>query len=354
MLPTDDTRRHWRELRPSKILTVSLASIAWLSAPVCAADEAEAFYKGRTIDLFVGTPASGGYNLYARLVAEALGNFIPGQPRIVVRNMPGAAHLTMTNHVYNSAPKDGSVIAIPQQAVAVEQTLGATGVHYDARQFNWIGRATPVVTITFTWHTSPTKTIADARIRVTVMGATGASSPTTLYTTLLTEVAGAKFKIVSGYAGSQETQLAIERGEVEGGIADWTSFRVTNADWIKEKKVNIMVQWAVNRSPDLPDVPLAVELATSDADRRVLEFFATGNELGRAFFTTPGAPPERVKALREAFAKMMADPKFQATAAAQKLAIGPAFGGEELAALVDKTLSLPPNLVTRARSLIGR
>lgn len=339
-----------------RILFCAVVSTFAAPAPAAAQsiDPVEAFYKGRQIDLFVGTVAGGGYDLYARLLAEHIGNHIPGNPRILVRNMPGAGHLTMTNHVYNVAPKDGSAWAIPQQAVVVEQTMGSPGVHYDARNFMWIGRITPVSTISFTWHASPTKTLIDARNRVTIVGGTGTSSPTVLYPQVLNDVAGTKFKIVSGYKGAQDTFLAIERGELDGGLADWSSFRITYANWLAEKKVNILVQWSVRRAPDMPDVPLALELGTGESEKKVLEFFATGNELGRAFFLPPGTPPERVAVLRKAFAQTMEDARFKESAAKQNLPIGAPFGGEDLHQLTVSTLSMPKDVVERARKLSAR
>ncbi len=335
------------------LICAAAIAIATVSGPssVQAADAVEAFYKGRTVELYVGTAAGGGYDIYARLIAEYIGRHLPGKPTVIVRNMPGAGHLTMTNFVYNKAPRDGSVVAIPQQVMAVEQAMGSKGPRYDARKFNWIGRAVSVVTVVYTWHTSKVKNIEDARKFQAVMGTTGASSPTNLYLKALNQLAGTKFKRIPGYRGSSRTELAMERGEVEGIVADWGSSRVRNAQWLKDKKLNILVQFGLARAPDLPNVPLVKDVGTTKGDKDVLEFFALGNAVGRSFLTTPDVPADRLAALRKAFLAAMSDPVLLASAKKRKMAIGPVLPGSEVRKLIDQTLGFSPEVVKMAAKI---
>ena len=219
--------------------TSSLVALAALAVPAHAQNSVEAFYKGRTVELVVGTLPGGGYDLYGRLIARYLGKHIPGAPTVIVRNMPGAGHLRMANWLYNVAPRDGTVLATTPQSIAIEQALGTDGVQYDAGKFTYVGRAAPVVEVTYVWHTSKTQSIADARTRETVMGGSGAASPTVFYLKALNALAGTKFRVVAGFRGVSETELAVQREEVEGGTKAWASMKIDNAEWLREKKAKM-------------------------------------------------------------------------------------------------------------------
>jgi tripartite-type tricarboxylate transporter receptor subunit TctC len=311
------------------------------------------FYRGHAVELYVGTDPGGGYDLYGRLVARYMGKHIPGAPAVVVKNMPGAGHLRMANWVYGAAPRDGTVIATAPQSIAIEQLLGTDGVQYDARRFSWIGRVAPVVEVTYTWHTSATKTLADAQKRETVMGGSGAASPTVFYLKALNQLAGTKFKIIPAYPSNGATNLAMQRGEVEGGSKAWASMKVDNGDWLRDKQVNILVQYAMERDRDLPDVPLMMELGRSEDERRALKLFAMGNAMGRSIMATPEIPKERLSALQSAFLATMRDPDLVAFTREKKIDVGPALSGEELKALVDETLATPPGVVALAKQARG-
>jgi tripartite-type tricarboxylate transporter receptor subunit TctC len=328
-------------------LIPAAAAVSVLSGAALA-DPAEDFYRGRTVNFYIGNTVGGGYDLYGRFIARYLGSHIPGNPTIIPLNMPGAGGLNMAGWLFNKAPHDGTAIAIASQVLAIEQALESPGVQYDARKFNWIGRAAPVVELTYTWHTSPTKTLEDARRRETVMGGINPTSNTVTYLKLLNTFAGTKFKIISGYPGTSEMHLAMERGETEGATKTWEAFKADNSDWLRDKKVNILVQYALSKSPDMPDVPLMIDLGRTDADRQVLRFFASGNELGRAFMTAPDVPPERVAVLRKALADMVKDPAFLADAAKRQLEIGP-MGGEEVGKIIEETLKVSPELIKAAK-----
>ncbi len=331
---------------------ITLAALASSLAPALA-QSPEDFYKGRTVELVVGTAPGGGYDLYGRLIGRAIGKHIPGAPVVIVKNMPGAGHLKMTNWLYNAAPRDGTVMATAPQAVAIEQALGSEGIQYDARKFTWIGRVAPVVEVTYTWHTSPTKTLEDARRRETIMGGSGPSSPTVFYLKALNQLAGTKFNVIPSYPSNNDTNLAMQRGEVEGGSKAWASMKVDNADWLREKKVNILVQYADARAADLPDVPLMMELGRNDDERSALRLFALGNAMGRSIMATPGIPADRVAALRKAFNETMNDADLIAFTRERKIDFGPPLTGEELEKLVEGTLAVSPAVVQLARQARG-
>jgi tripartite-type tricarboxylate transporter receptor subunit TctC len=333
-------------------IAISAAALAAFAAPVWA-QSVEEFYKGRTVEMVVGTNPGGGYDLYGRLIGRAIGKHIPGAPVVVVKNMPGAGHLKMTNWLYNVAPKDGTVMGTVPQAIAIEQALGTEGIQYDARKFTWIGRVAPVVEVTYTWHTSPTKTLEDARKRETVMGGSGAASPTVFYLKALNQLAGTRFRIIASYPSNNDTNLAMQRGEVEGGSKAWASMKVDNADWLRDKQVNILVQYAEQRSPDLPNVPLMMELGRNDDERKALQLFAQGNTMGRSIMATPGIPADRVAALRKAFMATMNDPDLIAFTNERKIDFGPALSGQELEKLVEQTLAVSPAVVKLAKEARG-
>jgi tripartite-type tricarboxylate transporter receptor subunit TctC len=335
------------------LIVVATIGSAAVAVPAGAQTSVEDFYKGRTVEIVIGTTPGGGYDLYGRLIAHYLGRHIPGNPSVIVKNMPGAGHLRMTNWLFNAAPRDGTVVATAPQALAIEQALGSEGIQYDAAKFTWIGRAAPVVEVTYTWHTSPTKTLEDARRRETVMGGSGPTSPTVFYLKALNALAGTKFKIVSGFPGGAQTELAMQRGEVEGNSKAWASMKVDNAQWLAEKKVNILLQYSLERSPDLPDVPLMAELGTDAAARAALQLFAMGNAMGRSFMASPDIPVERAKALRKAFMDTMRDPELVAFAAQRNIDLGPALDGPGLQQLVDQTLATPPDVAAQVRKARG-
>jgi len=329
------------------VTVVAVGAGLMLASQPSAADTVVDFYRGRTINLYIGNTTGGGYDLYGRFIARHLGRHVPGAPTVVPVNMPGAGGLNMAGWLFNTAPRDGTAIAIASQVLPIEQALGSAAVQYDARKYVWIGRAAPVVELSYTWHTSATKTLEDARRRETVMGGINPTSNTVTYLKLLNVLAGTRFKIISGYPGTTEMHLAMERGETEGATKTWEAFKADNSDWLRDKKVNVLVQYALSKAPDL-DAPLMMDLGRSDTDRQVLRFFATGNELGRAFMTTPDVLPERAAALRKAFMDMMRDPEFLDDAQKRKLEIGP-LSGEKVQTLIDETLQVSPALLTAAK-----
>jgi tripartite-type tricarboxylate transporter receptor subunit TctC len=330
--------------------SVAAALAALVSAGTIASAQApEQFYAGKAIDLVIGYPPAGSNDTYARLLARHLGKHVPGHPNIVPKNMPGAGSFLALGHLYNLAPKDGTVIGIGAPTAPLDEKLGTQGVRFKTAEFNWIGRIDSLINIVFMWKTSPVKTVADAqRIQSTLSG-TGAGSTVSIYPTVMNNVLGTKFKLIMGYRGSNEAQLAVERGEVEGHSTSWTAVKVAHPDWLPSKSITILVQFGLKRHPELPDIPTVVELARNDEERAILRAVMNASEVGTAFFTTPGVPAERVNALRRAFDATMKDPEFLAEAQRTKLTVDP-IPGEELQKLVAEVSNLPPDLLEKVRA----
>ena len=307
---------------------------------------AQDFYKGRTVNLYIGFGVGGSYDLYGRLIASHLGQHIPGEPTVVPLQMPGAGGLTAASFMEKVAPKDGTAICITSQTIVLDQLFKLAGVAYDARDFNWIGRVTPSTTIFFTWHTSQTKSFADAQKRETTLGSSG-SGDTTDPPRALNAFAGGKFKLVLGYRGSNEVMLAAERGEVDGGYALWSDFKFRKADWLRDKLVNPLFFIGDKHDPQYPDVPLAQELMPTPEAKAIMGLFTAPSVVGRSFFTTPGVPAERVAILRKAFDEMLHDPAFLTDAQRIGLELDP-LGGAELQDHVRTLLATPAELVAKA------
>ena len=333
-----------------------------LAAIVCAillstggrgrAETVEDFYRGRTLDLYIGFTAGGGYDLYARLVGRFLGEHIPGKPRIVAKQMTGAGSRVLTNFMYSVAPKDGTALATVDQSIALEQAIGDPGIQFDASKFQWVGNPAADNNTTATWATTGVKTIEDARRVEVVVGATGANT-SSQYPQVMNSMVGTKFKIITGYPGGADINLAMEKGEVGArGSNSWEGWKSTKPDWIKDGKLNILVQIGLTKAPDLPDVPLLMDLARNDEDRLALRLLSAPATIGRPLFTTPGTPAERVHALRQAFEATMKDPAFFEAARQAGLTINPV-RGDELQTIVDEIISAPKSVKERLAGILG-
>jgi tripartite-type tricarboxylate transporter receptor subunit TctC len=260
--------------------------------------------------------------------------------------------MLVANWLANVAPKDGTAIVALSQNMAVHQATGAAGVRYDVRQFHWIGNTTDTPNVTNAWHTTGIHTIQDVMQRELVVGATGTASGSFLYPYALNQLVGTKFKIVTGYPGGNDVNLAMERGEVGGrGSNSWASWKSTRPQWLAEKKVIVLVQVGVKRSPELPDIPTLQDLAKNEADRQVLTFISADTAISRPLVTGPGVPPERVEALRRAFDAVMKDPEFLAEAEKSKTDISP-MTGEEAQKIAEATINAPADVRSRASKLI--
>ena len=336
------------------IFMAGMLVAAWLN-PALAQKSVEDFYKGKNVDLVIGYSPGGGYDLYARLVGQHLGKHIPGNPNIIPRNMPGAGSRTAVAWISNVAPKDGTALATADQSLSVAQAMGdkaLTDMKIDTSKLIYIGNPSADNNTTSMWHTSKVKTIEDAMKYEAPMGATGGST-SSQYPRAMNALLGTKFKIILGYPGGNDINLAIERGEVEGrGSNAWASWKSTRMDWIKDKKINIIVQIGLTKAPDLPDVPLMMDLAKNPEDKAVLKLLSASTTIGRPLFTSPGVPEERVKALRAAFDATMKDPEFLADAQKRGFDINPV-SGEELQKIVADIVATPKPIADRLQSIIG-
>ncbi len=324
------------------------AAIAIAGAPA-AAQTPEQFYKGKQIELAIGYPPAGSNDVYARLLTRHLGKHIPGNPTIVPQNRPGAGSFLAHAYVYGVAPKDGTVIGIGAPTAPLDEKLGTQGVRFKTAELNWIGRIDSLVNIVFLWHTSPVKTFADAQKMESKLSGTGVGSTVSIYPTVTNHVLGTKFKLIMGYKGSNEAQLAVERGEAEGHSTSWTAVKVAHPDWRPDKKISIIVQYALKKHPELPDVPTVVELARNAEQRQILSAVMNATEIGTAFFTAPGVPQDRIDALRRAFDATVKDPEFLAEAARTKLTVNP-MPGEELQKLVAEVAAISPEILEKVRA----
>ena len=338
-------------MRLKRFLSAILALVAPAFFQAAAADPVEDFYKGKNLEMVVPTSPGGDYDIRGRLVARHLGRFMPGNPNIVARNMPGGLGVAAANYLARVAPRDGTVLHAIFQNMPVLQAIGAQGVEFDVRRFGWIGNTTNSPNVINSWHTTGINSIQDVMTRELVVGAPGAASTSYIYPAALNALVGTKFKIVAGYPGGNDVNLAMEKGEVGGrGSNSWASWKSGHPHWLAEKKVTILVQIGLQRAPDLPDVPLMLELAKNDEDRQVLTFMSADMGISRAIVTTYDVPPARLEALRNAFDKMIRDPDFMAEADKMKMDISPSTG-LEAQKVAESMLSMPPNIVQRAKVL---
>ena len=333
-------------------LSATLASALLASVAAAQAQSVEDFYKGKKVDIVIGFTVGGGYDAYARLVARHMGEHIPGKPTMVPRNMTGAGSRIAAAFIHGVAPKDGTAMGIADQSIPLEQALGDAGVKFDSREFNWIGNPNADNNVLSTWHTSPVKTIEDAKKIESTMGATGYNT-SSQYPTVLNAIAGTKFKVILGYPGGNEINMAMERGEVAGrGSNAWASYKSTRPDWIKENKINILVQIGLRKAPDLPNVPLLMDVASNDLDRAAMRLLSSPTTIGRPFFAPPNVPADRVKALRAAFAAMIKDKAFLEEA--RKLNLDIDFvPGEELQKIVADIIDAPADVKKRLADVLS-
>lgn len=312
---------------------------------VRAQDAAAQFYQGKTISLVIGYSAGGGYDTYGRLVARFLGEHIPGKPIVVARNMPGASSRVAIAYAYNVAPRDGLALYTGDQSLSLAQAMGEP-LNFDMSRFIYIGNPSSENNTTATWHTSGITTIADAMAREVTMGATG-GSPSSQYPRIMNAVLGTRFKIILGYPGGNEINLAMERGEVAGrGSNNWASWKATRADWLRDNKINILVQVGLKKAHDLLNVPLLIDLARNDEDRTLLKLLSTPATIGRPVFASPDTPADRVAVLRHGFDAMIKDQHFLTEAARMNLEIDPV-SGLELQEIVTDILKTPKSVSKR-------
>jgi tripartite-type tricarboxylate transporter receptor subunit TctC len=328
--------------------------LAVLPASLACAQSPADFYKGRTLDFYIGYSVGGGYDLYARTIGRHLGKHIPGNPTVVMKNMEGAGSLRLANWMFRVAPKDGSVIATIGRGTGFDPILGQKGAQFDGTKFTWIGSANNEVSVCVAWNaTSGITKFEDLFTKEMTVGGTSMSADTDQFPRILNGVLGTKMKIVSGYPGGNDVVLAMERGEVKGRCGwSWSSVMSTHKAWLDEKKMTVLAQLALQKHPDLPNVPLITELAKNDEQRQILRLIFARQVMGRPYFAPPGIPADRAEALRKAFMETMQDKDFLADADKAQLEITPV-GGEEVQKLVTEVYATPPEIAKKAAEILG-
>jgi tripartite-type tricarboxylate transporter receptor subunit TctC len=336
-----------------RLLALVAAALILATTPADAQDDVAVFYKGKQLRIVVGTAAGGGYDLFARIVARHIASYIPGQPAVIVQNLPAAGGMVMTNQLFATAPRDGTVIGAPINGIPTAPLLAPNGAHFDAEKLIWLGSTNREPYVAFLWHTVPVQTIADVRARDLVVGATAPGTTMVDFPLIANAVLGTRFKIVRGYEGTAQINNAIERGEIEGqGGVGWAAVKAQVPQWITGKKIKVIAQYGLQRHAELTDVPSVLDLATSDADRRALTVLFARTEYGRPYFLPPEVPIERATALRRAFDATMHDPAFIADAARLQLEIDP-MTGEALQSLIAELGRTPPDVVARVRAILA-
>ena len=335
-----------RRFRRTPLL--ALAVFAWLS-PAAAQDPVADFYRGRTVTILVGAGEGGSFVPYAQLLAEHMKRHIPGQPTIIVKTLGGqGGGLDTAIQMSNTVPKDGLTLAMTQQTIVVAQVLNPEFARYDARQWNWVGNMVAIRNMLAVWHTAKAQSVEAAKTNAVIVGATGPSSPTYIVPNFLNTYAGTKFKIVSGYKGTADLNLAMQRGEIEARGGSWLSVVLQAPEMIAEGRIKPIVVASISRDPALPDVPTMAEAVSAPEHKRAAEFLSAESDYGRAFFLPPNVPAERVAALRKSFQAAVADPALLADASKRHMPIEPTTA-EALTALTEKVIATPKEIVQLAK-----
>lgn len=317
-------------------------------------DDVAAFYKGKQISIIVGYGPGGGYDAYTRALAGHMGRHIPGNPALVIQYMPGAGSLVAANHIARVAPKDGTVLGALHANTTLAQVTSAPNVEYDVRKFAWIGRTSSGgLNVHHTFAKSGVKSFDDLLKREVVVGGGGPTSDSIVIPTAVNQLMGTKLKILGGYSGTAETTLALERGEIDMAMQNWEFLRRNNADWLREKKINLIVQYAEKRHPEMPDVPTIMELSKTDEQRQVWSIFLASGAIGYSLTMTPEVPADRVAVVRKAFIEMAKDPELKAEAAKMNLPIEP-MSGEDLEKNIQAVFKMDAASIAKARQLLGR
>jgi tripartite-type tricarboxylate transporter receptor subunit TctC len=310
------------------------------------------FYRGKQLNVLIGFGPGGANDAWARALARHMGKHIPGNPSLVPQNMPGAGTLKLANHIYTVAAKDGSVFGLINRGIPLEPLLGADAAQFDPLQMNWIGSPDKDTTVCAARKDAPVQTMQDLFTKELVVGATGSGADTAIYPDFLAEFLGMKFKTIKGYPGSNEIVLAMERGEVQGICVAYES--LARQRLARDGQINFLFQAALDKDPSIPGhVPLALDLAKSEAERKALELFLSRVALGRPFVAPPGVPVERVAALRSAFMATMTDPDFVEETRKLRLAVDP-IPGEKLAHIIAEIYKTPKDVVARVAETLGR
>jgi tripartite-type tricarboxylate transporter receptor subunit TctC len=307
-------------------------------------------FKRQPFTIVVGYPPGAGYDMYARLIASRIGNYLPANPKVVVQNMPGAGSLSAANYLYNLAKRDGTVIGTFSRGITMLPLIDSTGVRYETLKFNWIGSPSDEASLAIAWHDSGINTFEDLRTRGMTAATSGPGSDGNIYGRVLNTILGTKIKTVMGYQGSAESMLAIERKEVDGATSvSYAAIKTAQRDWLMNKKINLLAQHATKPNPELTSVPIILDFAKSEDDRRVLEMVFARQSIGYPYAAPPDVPADRLEMIRKAFEATLHDPEFLASAAKGGIMVD-GVTGQQIQSLLERLYSMPPAIAERARS----
>src|SRR5262245_36243553 len=333
---------------------LALAAAAIVAATAHAGADVADFYRGKTLRILVGYGPGTGYDVYARLLSRHLAKHMPGQPAIIIQNMPGAASLTMMNYLYNVAARDGTAIGLPARGLFIEPLFGNDNAKFDARRFTWIGSMSRDTATCFTWHTSRIARIEDAMQREVLVGSSGVNGSSHQFPLILNALIGTKFKALLGYVDSAGVGLAMERGELEGYCSfTWGSIKSARPKWIEQKQINLLLQLAISKHPELAQVPLIMDYAKDESTRQAFALVFADQEIGRPVVGPPDLPAVRLEALRRAFDATMKDQDFRADAARMAIDIDPidAVAAERILARIYAT---PKDVIERVKAIYAQ
>ena len=330
--------------------THSLWGLCLLAIALCTNPaRAEDYYKGKTIRLLIGQPPGGGYDTYGRLFARFLPQVLPGQPQVVLQHMPGAGALVMANYLYTQAPRDGTMIALGSGGLSTAALFGIPNARFDALRFNWLGNMNSEVGVAVAWHTSPVKAPADLFKQDFIVGGSGANSDSVVFPNVMNAVMGTRFKVVPGYKGMAEIVLALERGEVQG-VGNWhySSIVFNRSDWLRDKKIDLILQLGLRPHPHLPNIPTVLDIAQTAEQKDILQLVLAQLLIGRPIMGPPDLPADIAAILQNAFDAMMRDPQFRAEAEREKIELVEPMRGDDVLKFLQRLHAADPALIKKA------
>ena len=335
------------------LVALSLAVAATLTAPAASAQSAAEFYHSRNMELLVGSGAGGGYDLYARLLARRMGEHIPGKPILIVKNLVGGGGIRAANLMYNVSPRDGSTIATVSNAMITAPLIGSEATQFDPSKFTWIGSMSSEDSVCVAWHAAGVKTWDDLLAKKLIVGTAAPGTTTYTYPTLLRNMFGAQFELVTGYPDASQVALALERGEVQAICQTFSSLQAQRPQWLAEKQVNVILTLGLQRIPELPDTPTVMEISKTDEQKQMLKVIMAQNFAGRPFFAPPDIPTDRKLALRQAFDAVVKEPALIEDAKKQRLEIAPA-NGQAVEDLVKSVYATPPAMIENVKQVVAK
>jgi tripartite-type tricarboxylate transporter receptor subunit TctC len=336
-------------MRLPACLTAALVWLQIVVLPTAAAAE-DVFFRGKTITIIIPIGPGGAYDAYARLIARHLARFLPGNPTVIARNMPGAGGVIASNYLYNAAPQDGTTLSIITSTFANEELFANPQIRYDSRRFLAIGRLADTTSVLFFWHASPIKTLQDMLTKPSTVALSSVHEIPAYRVGAMNAFLGTSIKMIPGYPSARDYVLAVERGETDGGTSTFVGLSQLYSTYLEEKKLNILVQFSIKRDPAMPDVPTIMELIKSPQQKQIFRQLVSNDEIGRALFTTPNVPPERLVQLRSAFQAMVADAEFRSEADQLHLPLAPESGGE-MQRVVSDMFNVSPDMLAKLRGL---